>query len=192
MAEDEKDKQLDDLLDSLLSRYSSAEPRPGFETRILAQVKEATAPGKPWFWNLRWLAAGAAGAAVVAVIMFILFSRTATAPRPQPPIVNNRKVPSPSMMLPLVVVAPKAVREPRVSPQPQPEEPTVVARQAVFPAPTPLSEQERLMLRYLVATPKEELIAQSRPDEPHVDLEQEAAPPPRDLTQVPQRSSNTQ
>ncbi len=40
MADQEKDKQMqiDEVLDSLLANYSSAEPRPGLETRILANL----------------------------------------------------------------------------------------------------------------------------------------------------------
>ena len=43
MADQEKDKrmQIDDMLDSLLANYSSAEARPGLETRILASLREA-------------------------------------------------------------------------------------------------------------------------------------------------------
>ena len=41
MIDPEKDKQMqiDDMLDSLLANYSSAEPRPGLETRILANLR---------------------------------------------------------------------------------------------------------------------------------------------------------
>ena len=42
MADQEKDKQMqmqiDDMLDSLLANYSSVDPRPGLETRILANL----------------------------------------------------------------------------------------------------------------------------------------------------------
>src|SRR5437899_12275211 len=96
MSEQERERRLDDLLDSLLSQYSSAGPRPGLEMRILAGVKEAAEQGRPWFWNLRWLLAGAAGAAVAAVVLFILFSRTA--PRPQPQVVRNLAPAPPTRM----------------------------------------------------------------------------------------------
>ena len=36
-----KNKQMDEMLDSLLANYSSAEPRPGLETRILANLGDA-------------------------------------------------------------------------------------------------------------------------------------------------------
>jgi hypothetical protein len=38
-------------------------------------------------------------------------------------------------------------------------------RQEVFPTPAPLSEQEKLLIRYLSRTPREELVARSHPDE---------------------------
>ena len=39
----EKDHKLDAMLDNLLSTYSSVEPRPGLETRILANLREESA-----------------------------------------------------------------------------------------------------------------------------------------------------
>jgi hypothetical protein len=38
-------------------------------------------------------------------------------------------------------------------------------RQEIFPAPSPLSEQEKLLLRYLAGTPHEEVAAQSHGDD---------------------------
>jgi hypothetical protein len=54
----------------------------------------------------------------------------------------------------------------------------------------PLSEQERLLLSYYSVTPREEVIAQSHPDEPVVgDQDQTQAVP--DLMHIPQKVSNT-
>jgi len=39
-------------------------------------------------------------------------------------------------------------------------------KQEVFPSPTPLTEQEKLLLQYLRKTPREEVVAQSHPDKP--------------------------
>jgi hypothetical protein len=44
-------------------------------------------------------------------------------------------------------------------------------RPAIFPTPTPLSEQEKLMLEYVAQTPKEEIIAQMRPPKPEEEEE---------------------
>src|SRR5262249_31195883 len=96
----------------------------------------------------------------------------------------------PTLVRPEVTTIPKKVAVARPSPKATPVEIDIVAKREVFPTPTPLSQQEILLLRYMAGTPHEELIAQSRPDAPPADLEQDT-PPPRDLTQVPQRPSNT-
>jgi hypothetical protein len=64
-------------------------------------------------------------------------------------------------------------------------------RPAVFPTPTPLSEQEQLLLRYYAGTPREEVIAQSHPDEPPVVGEQDQTEAIPDLTHIPQKLSNS-
>ena len=154
----DKEKQLDYLLDSLLANYADAEPRPGFETRLRAVLRGP----KPAFC-FRWLWAGAA-AAVMAVAIFAIYnSRLAELPPPPrieaaaPPV-----LPPPSRMVPG-----------NANPHPQKsrvESVTLVAdvgpRQEVFPTPVPLSEQERLLLRYLAGTPREEIVSHAREDEP--------------------------
>ena len=48
MADQEKDRQMrSKMLDSLLANYSSAEPRPGLETRILANLRDAEKKEQP-------------------------------------------------------------------------------------------------------------------------------------------------
>jgi hypothetical protein len=69
----------------------------------------------------------------------------------------------------------------------------VAIRQEVFPSPSPLSEQEKLLFRYMARTPREELVSQSHPDPPQAedggtDLKDGS---PNNLTQVQQHSSNT-
>jgi hypothetical protein len=41
----------------------------------------------------------------------------------------------------------------------------MVPKLGVFPSRAPLTKQERMLLSYLAGTPKEELIAQSHPDD---------------------------
>jgi hypothetical protein len=64
-------------------------------------------------------------------------------------------------------------------------------RPAVFPTPTPLSEQEKLLLSYLAGTPREEVIAQSHSDEPPVVGDQDQTEAIPDLMHIPQKLSNT-
>jgi hypothetical protein len=71
MAEDEKDGQLDALLDSFLSDYSAVEPRPGLEIRIHAGLK-AHARQRRRQWALVFAASAA------MVILAVLIARTHT------------------------------------------------------------------------------------------------------------------
>jgi hypothetical protein len=60
----------------------------------------------------------------------------------------------------------------------------------VFPTPVPLSEQEKLLLRYVAGTARDEIMAQSRAD-PDKGAAEESGESPHDLTQVIQRTSDT-
>jgi hypothetical protein len=64
-------------------------------------------------------------------------------------------------------------------------------RPPVFPTPTPLSEQERLLLSYYTHTPREELIAQSHPEDSPIAGEDQSNIAVPEMIFVPQKSSNT-
>ena len=185
MADQEKDKQIDKMLDSLLASYSSAEPRPGLETRILANLilanprdAEGREASRGW-WNFKWLWAGAVLAAVIVGAVLIGVRRHA-APPPRTVVQTVRPaVQQPAVQEPAVQgSAPAAVRQERVihrhktlAPVP-PQNATLALSQRppVFPTPTPLSEQERLMFSYLANTPHQEVIAQiQRTDQQEAD-----------------------
>src|SRR4051812_825733 len=69
MTDPKNDKQLDELLDTMLSAYSAVQPRPGLEDRIRAGMREAAErPALPW-WSWKWLWAGAAVAAALLLLM---------------------------------------------------------------------------------------------------------------------------
>ena len=180
MAEQDNEKQLDQLLDSLLSRYSDAQPRPGLETRILATVRAQAGKQKRPGWKQIWMWAGAAAAiAIIAVVMMMNYRAQKV---PGSPTIANTPQPA---VIPLKHSSAEHQRlaeeppERKHSALPHPG-PVVVSdvrhevRQDVFPAPAPPSEQERLLLGYLASTPQQEVIAQSRPDRPP--LEEEIVP----------------
>jgi hypothetical protein len=191
------DRKLDEMLDSMLSTYSAAEPRPGLETRILANLKEQSAQ-RSSRWSLGWMWIGGI-ATIAAVIMLVTYLRrpqplpvdqpiTTQAPQKTNPVLElqeQKKIPALS-----ATSHPKHVR-PAVSSARVPNEVAAV-RQEVFPSPSPLSEQEKLLLRYLSRTPRQELVAQSRPDPPEeADDKDSREPMLQNLIQVPQRNSNT-
>jgi len=67
MFDERKERQLDQVLDALLSEYSAHAPRPGLEKRILAGVR-ARATQRRRIWTLT-LAAPTAAALLIAVVM---------------------------------------------------------------------------------------------------------------------------
>lgn len=206
MADQEKDKQIDKMLDSLLAGYSSAEPRPGLETRILANLRDAESREAPrGWWKIKWVLAGAVLAAVIVAGVLIGGKRHVAPPTRKvvqtvQPAVQQPVFQQPVVQPPAVQGSvPAAVGQERFIHRhktlaPVPPQNAMLAlsqRPAVFPTSTPLSEQERLLLQYYNRTPREEVIAQSRPDEPPVVGDQDQTEAIPDLTHIPQKASNT-
>jgi hypothetical protein len=189
MTDHDKDRQLDEMLDALLATYSSAEPRPGLENRILANVQDMTGKqGSATWWNFKWLWEGAVLAAVIVGGVLIRGKRP-VAPPPrtvvqtvqpavQQPMVQQPMVQQPVIQKPRVQSVPAAAGSERVIHRHktlarEPQQNTTLARSqrpSIFPTPTPLSEQERLMFTYLANTPQEIVVAQI----PHNDDQKEA------------------
>jgi hypothetical protein len=197
MADQETDKQMyiDDMLDSMLANYSSAEPRPGLQTRILANLRDAEEKeAAHGWWNFKWLWAGMVAAAII-VAAVLISGRHRIAPPTNVVVKNTQPAPQPEIQ-PHAPIAPKETvriyrRKSRATKQPQNAALALSQRPAVFPTPTPLSEQEQLLLRYMTFTPREELIAQSHPDDPAVVGDQDQTEAIPDLTHIPQKFSNT-
>src|ERR1043166_2069660 len=143
MTDHDKGKHLDELLDSALSAYSSAEPRPGLETKILATVREATPGKEPAGRSWKWLWAGALAAAAVLLIA-LWTSRHAPVQAPAHDLVRTKEPPmQPAPKLesstPVRVANPPNHRgRERDVLRPQPVA-VAVPRLEVFPTPTPLS-----------------------------------------------------
>src|SRR4051812_19511272 len=77
-------EKIDKFLETALRSYSEVEPRVGFETRILANLR--TEPVRVW-WQLRLMYASAAMVTLVAVLygiwqVGIAVTRTPTQPAP--------------------------------------------------------------------------------------------------------------
>lgn len=163
MAEQEKEKKLDELLDSVFSQYSAVEPRPGLETRIMARIAESRSASSR-NGALHWLWAGTAAAAIAAMVAVSFFSRPIT--RTQR--ISNTAQTHPQSVSPAPIARASRHRSPprqiRVTRRTVRQLSAVKVRQEVFPTPVPLSKQEILLLRYLSRTPREELLAQSHPD----------------------------
>ena len=197
MADQEKDKQMqiDDMLDSLLANYSSAEPRPGLETRILANLRdEAEKQTAQGWWNFKWLWAGMVAAAII-VAAVLISGRHRVAPPTNVVVKTSQPAPQPEIQPHAPIARKETARVHRRKPSaPKRQQNATLAlsqRPAVFPTPTPLSEQEKLLLSYVAGTPREEVIAQSHPDEPPVVGDQDQTEAIPDLTLIPKKLGNT-
>jgi hypothetical protein len=153
MHDDKPDPFVDDLLETSLKRYHGKEPRSGLEMRILAAIRSRErAARRRW---LGWAAAACAG--ILAIIVLTL--HFAPAPHRQlTPSAELSPKESGAQRAPLQAAKPStpamasqqqlrlgsrgpAARVHRVATrQPRPEQ---------FPTPSPLTEQERLLLAYL-------------------------------------------
>jgi hypothetical protein len=136
---DDRDKRQfeDALLEAALGERANAEPRAGLEERILSSVqarqehRRAAVP--QWAW------AFAVGAVAAAVLAVFVFHHPAVSRPPAPPTtaIQNAKPAKPAIAHPLMA---------RIPP---PAANSKTVRLAVFPAPRPLSPQEKMLLAYV-------------------------------------------
>ncbi|HYX54302.1 MAG TPA: hypothetical protein VE783_12675 [Candidatus Limnocylindrales bacterium] len=177
---DEKKNQLDSILDEMLANYSAVEPRPGFEQRLVTVLSESESRPR-WFetLGLRWAIASAA-AVILVVALYLFWPATSRTPQ------QTRKTVQPSA--PGIEQPPtRSSSEAATADHSVPKHPVVhhsrpvmanasVPKLETFPAHAPLTDEERLLLSYMARTPRQELIAQSRPDVPLAPELQEGFP----------------
>jgi hypothetical protein len=194
MAKQEKDKDVAAILESLLASYSSVEPRFGLERRILARLRDKAPKESTPAWWTKWLWAGAVLVAV-GIVAGILIGGHRELPPPTKTLVETGH---PALLQPEVrrnfpaSAAVAAYHRRKISGPLQTGNALPSGqRLPVFPTPVPLSEQEQLLLSYVAGTPREEVVAQSRPDELTVDDQDQSRTMP-DQSHVPQTLNNTQ
>ncbi len=165
---EDKDRFVNELLDSALAQQRAAKPRPGLEGRILQRV-HATASERSHGRKTWRLWAAAAATAVVAVLIAIRVANRPHNPAPQISQAGNAvSAVSPTETL-------KAISKPSPATRPATKvvEPKRTARNegkssrrvethhwpSQFPTPAPLSPEEKVLVRYVQETPPEVLAA---------------------------------
>lgn len=176
----ERNQFVDELLEASLKHYGQEEPRLGLEARILASVR---ASGRRttrlrWVWSL-----GATAVAVTIVGLALYLASHTSVPTTQVsqtvaskpgPLVTGNPAQTP-MSAPVAPVSPRAKRgggdtaTAKVIIREQGRTIARVKRPEQFPTPTPLTEQEKLLLTYVEEVPSSVLTAQAR-EEPIHDL----------------------
>ena len=161
----EKSPDIDDLLQKGLEAWAEGEPPPGLPERVLARLRRepttTRAPGEtPGRWPWLLLAAAALLIAVGGLILIWggaprVARESASPPRAERSAENAPEPrPAPEAVEPTRIAdasAPTA-KPPRRSRKPSPS----VVRD-VFPTPSPLGEEDRLLLAYVATTPIDEM-----------------------------------
>jgi hypothetical protein len=166
----EKQDELDRMLDAALAKYA-AEPRAGLEERVLANLRNESAPVPDRAW-WRWSAIAAVAAAVIVTVLALSL-------RPDKPsrtvVVNHSSTPTeaPKDRGTEIVsnahkngtrpARPSTARKPAMRPPPPEVAIASAPRLEQFPSPQPLSEQERLLQNYVAQNPEQAvLLARAR------------------------------
>ena len=166
MDPEERNRQLDSWLDETLSHYNDAEPQWGFEQRILAKVRGAEE--RRWHLGWFWVPAVLGVAIAIAVLLNVrggekqkvMPIERATSAQPNTPKVTPETEPQKA-----AVAHPReVVRRVRNS---KSAENTAQPRQAVFPTPSPLTDEERALVAFAQSRPRQtERLAKSQQQSP--------------------------
>ncbi len=141
-------KFVDQLLAASLDRYASIEPRAGLEGRTLAGVAARHRAAQQRYWALGF---ALSAFAVVAMIVAVRQQRHETVPARSP---LRAAATQPEASATLAPIAPERLRARRVR-----VAKVTAQRPQQFPTPSPLTEQEKLLLLYVEVAPKSVLAA---------------------------------
>jgi hypothetical protein len=156
----EKQDELDRVLDAALAKYAVVAPRAGLEERLLSSLRaeQARVPDRAW-WH--WIVAGALAAVIVAVMLVAWRSG-----RPQAPVIaDHPSTPAPSVPPSGAQIASNsgAIRKSPLRRSSPKVEIAAVPKLDQFPSPQPLSQQERILVNYVEQYPERSvLLARAR------------------------------
>lgn len=181
----DQERDVDQWLESALGHYGKAEPRPGLENRVLANLqgeRNRMATQRRWWWAM---ATAVAAAAILAVIWVgqtgigknrAKMAAPATATqlaqdgawgRATPP----QQVPHATRQAAGHRLGARAIRDLASLKPPKLEQ---------FPSPAPLNDQEKMLARYVAEFPQRAaLVARAQTDLRKRDEREMAAPWPR-------------
>lgn len=140
----ESNDELDRRIDSALAGYADAEPLEGIEERVMRQVRAAR--------RRRVFGWAAAMAVAAVVVMTVIVVRTPRVAAPKHDDIARVIVPVPERPVP-AAETPRIVPRRRVNSRIARLEPLPKLEQ--FPAPTPLTEEERALAAFVARYPKE-------------------------------------
>lgn len=172
----------DDWLDAALTQYGQAEPRPGLESRVLANIRAE----REHLISRKWHA----WAALAAVTAILLIGASAFLSKPkagrvsaplakgnQSPLERKEPAHRQEKEAPIQELAGRRIRSgvPRTRRQRVPE--SAAARLEQFPSPEPLSAQEIILARYVEQFPHDaDLMARAQTELTRQELMEQQTP----------------
>ena len=137
---DDARRDLDRLIDGALASYSDAEPLAGLEGRVVSRVRAVQARRRILAWGM-----GLAVAASVVVLGIVIWTEQRLAPK-------RREVARVTSVAPTAAMIERAVRIPaRV----HAERPKALPKLEQFPAPEPMTAEERAFVALVTRDPTE-------------------------------------
>jgi hypothetical protein len=187
--QDPETNKLDRELDTALAKFATVEPRTGLEERVLANLRAEQKPAAEHSWG-RWPVLGATAAVVMVVAVSLLWQPGEPTPDitthlPATTVQGDKQtgmhIAAKDMSTPDHPAAPTAIKRPRRPGVRHPQ--ALVAsgpRLDQFPSPRPLSEEEKLLVRYVQDFPHEAVIIAKEQAELEQEMERlDGGQPPR-------------
>ena len=159
-------ERIEKWLDAALDWYSSAEPRPGVENRVLARVRAEREKHATRRW-LAWGVAGVTAAAAVVLIAVVLTLRPGSPPKqvagPVPISPARAAIAAPQVKMGAISRAPKRRTRRAAVASIQRARAEAELRRDQFPSPAPLTDQEKILAQYVEEFPQQAaLLARAR------------------------------
>ena len=188
-----RDHEMERLLDKMLAEYGKAEPRLGLENRVLAnlETEKARIAGRRRWW---WILGTVSASTVVAAIVWMDYRPPDQHGAFRPANEAQRAQSAPAAMAAEVpseagagVSVPTRLIRSRKSRAIQPHAVEQVATATTpkleqFPTPAPLSEQERILARYVSQYPEHAvLMARAQTALERQEQQEESQRAPEDL-----------
>jgi len=152
-----RDQQLDQFLDQMLAEYGKAEPRVGLENRVLAKLEREGIAGRRRWW---WLLGTVSATALVAAVVWMgsrprdhqaNFQAGGNSVRITPaPATSAREGLASGISVAQAIPSAKSRQAMRaIRPHAGEQGARATPKLDQFPTPAPLSEQERILARYV-------------------------------------------
>ncbi|HKD00779.1 MAG TPA: hypothetical protein VKB77_00030 [Terriglobales bacterium] len=166
-------QDIDRWLDEALSRYVDVEPRPGLESRMVARLAaEQPAPRTISWWALAFGTAAFAG-------LVLLWLRPALQPVNTPDMRWTAQLPPVVLSLQHTTSPTAAAARSKQSRSATLAGRSKEAKQERFPSPSPLTEQEKMLARFVESFPQRAaLVAQTQTELYQQDQKEMARPWP--------------